>query len=119
MRRNMDLVRQLLLTVEAQESGSATTTLQIDGYSQEEVSYHAYLILQAGLASGTELTTRGSSSPTARLRSLTWEGHEFLDAAREPGRWQQAKAVIEQVAAAPFDVWKAVLIDLVKQSSGL
>ena len=42
--------------------------------------YH--LMIEAGLATGTDVSAGGGTSPEAMLQSLTWEGHEFVEAAR-------------------------------------
>jgi hypothetical protein len=51
---------------------------------------------------------------------LTWEGHEFLDAARNKTMWNRAKtALTTQGAGLSFDVMKALLLGYVKQELGL
>ena len=43
--------------------------------------------------------------------SLTWQGHEFLDAARNDTIWRKAKKkVLETTGGLAFDVLKAALL---------
>lgn len=118
MKRDMELVRAILLALEARDHFSPSTAIEIEGYEEHEVGYHSLLILEAGLAEGDETTTRGSG-PTALLIRPTWEGHEFLDAAREPSVWGQAKDVVRKAGGASLGIWVAVLTDLVKRRVGL
>jgi hypothetical protein len=85
MKRDMDLVRQILLTIEANEK-------QIDSkFSQEEISGHAAILKDGGFINAA--IARGpQNQPTGCvLQSLTWEGHEFLDAMRDDTLWKKAK----------------------------
>lgn len=112
MQRNMDLVRAILLRIEASPSGWAPDQFGMAGFTPEEVGYHAHIMMEDGLIEGVDVTHLGSKGPEAMLRSLTWKGHEFLDAARDLKRWGEAKAIIGKVGSAPFPVWMKVLHDL-------
>ncbi|MBN1375810.1 MAG: DUF2513 domain-containing protein, partial [Dehalococcoidia bacterium] len=81
----MDLIRAMLLAIEADDHGFAPK-IEIEGYTQEEIGYHAVLLGEAGLVEVHDITHMGSHSPEALISRLTWEGHEFLDAARENNR---------------------------------
>jgi hypothetical protein len=123
MKRDMDLIRAILLSVEEQDVGRAPRDLTIDGYNAEQISYHNYLIGDAGLAKTVDVTTRGSSGPSALVVHLTWAGHEFLDAARDDTIWSKTKARLGAVGSAvlgvPIGVLTAVLIDETKRRLGL
>ena len=90
MKRDMDLVREILLQLEnsnAQPLGPAE--IAIEGRTNTEVSYHIELLHEAGL-----LEARNWSSHSGhdwRAIRLTWWGHEFLDAARSDTIWREAK----------------------------
>lgn len=47
---------------------------------------------------------------------LTWLGHEFLDAARDDGRWEKAKSAISKVGGWSFEVVKHILVELAKDA---
>jgi Hypothetical protein (DUF2513) len=87
MRRDMDLLRSLLLKVEEQADGSFTT-IEIPGHSESEVRYHAQLAQGAGFIEA-EFMMDGFI-----VTGLTWAGHEFLDAAREDKLWNKAKQTV-------------------------
>ena len=114
MKRDMDLIRQILLTVEAHHSGFAPQ-IEIDGYTQEEINYHAFLLGEAGLAKVNDVTSMGSKSPEAIIVNLTWEGHEFLDSARENRIWNLTKDAISKLGGASIQIWTALLIAQAKK----
>jgi hypothetical protein len=116
MKRDMDLVRKILQAVEAEASGYAPNELKIEGYSDEEIGYHALLMAEAGLVIGADITGMGDTTPTGMIQRLTWEGHDFLDAARQEAIWQKARESIgATVGGVTFGVLKALLIALAKQ----
>jgi hypothetical protein len=120
MKRDMELVRKMLLAVEAEASGYAPNPLAIDSYTEEQIGYHAYLIADAGLAEGIDQTTMGSPSPEYQLRHLTSSGHDFLDAAREPSRWQKAMAKVADAGGSiTIGVLQRLLASMMKDSLGL
>lgn len=112
MKQDMNLIRAILFTLEEHPSGFAPRKLYIEGHKDEEVAFHVYLMVQAGLLEGTETTHMSSSCPEAIATCITWQGYEFLDAARDPSRWEKAKGLVEKVGGASLEVWKNVLTQL-------
>jgi DNA-binding HxlR family transcriptional regulator len=114
MKRNTDLIRRILLDLE--ERGSYTNWLDVDieEYSPEQMDYHLELLVEAGL-----IRTRASGQEPTRQYPvrLTWEGHEFLDAARDETRWQRAKESTARAGGVPFQILKAVLLEMVEQEA--
>ena len=118
MHRDMDLVRKILMAIADNPSAWAPSDLEIGGYTKEQVGYHALLIIEADLAVGEDVTEMGGS-PRGSITRLTWQGHDFLEAAKEPKRWREAKRLIEKVESASIQVWITVLTRLTLQSLGL
>ncbi|MBN1194542.1 MAG: DUF2513 domain-containing protein [Methanomicrobiaceae archaeon] len=113
MKRDMDLVRQILLEVEKNSDAYAPVELSIEGYSENDIAHHIALLVEAGLL--VNFFNDGKIFPVAMATQMTWAGHDFLDACRDEGRWQKAKSIIgEQVKSAPFDVLKVVLVKLIE-----
>ena len=117
MKRDMDLVRQILLAIE--EAPGFAPTLQIDGYTDEQIGYHVIIMIEASLIHGADVTGDGDSGPMGIPSRLTWRGHEFIDAARDPSRWQQAKDAIGTIGGASIPVWISLLTAYMKQKLGL
>jgi uncharacterized protein DUF2513 len=117
MKRDMDLIRKILSAVEDCEHGFAPREMKIDGYNEEQIGYHNYLIVDSGLGVGADLTTNGSESPEYYLHHLTSAGHEFVEQARDDTKWNKAKEIVKDKGGGlSFELLKAVLIELGKHA---
>src|SRR5437588_9346979 len=114
MERNMDLARAILLGIEKHPRHSEQIHLTIDGFSDEEISYHVKLLTDAQLIESVKFAV--SNSPPEYIPiNMTWAGHEFLEAARSEDRWAKAKKIMRQKGGGVvFDVLKTLLIELTK-----
>lgn len=113
--RDMDLVRAILLKVEAHDKPQEQRPIEIEGYTQEEVSYHLMIMKEAGLVDA--VVRRGYRPFQWLVRDLTWEGHEFLDKARNENNWAKAKAKFAEAGqGVTLDVLKQVLTIIVQQA---
>lgn len=90
MKRDPDLVRDILLAVEASdEIPMGWIDIEIEGRSQQEVAYHVQILDEAGLLTAQDLSSM--SSYDWRPKRLTAAGHDFLDAVRDPKIWRSTK----------------------------
>ena len=88
MRRDMDLIRELLLNFEERADGNHfIPEPSHTDFDQQAVSYHVGLLYERGLIKATPL----HGHPRWSIQGLTWEGHEFLDDARNDTVWAKAK----------------------------
>jgi len=115
MKRDMDLVRKILFKIEESPEFSFISPFEIEGYEQEQVSYHVELLDEAGLISARDLSTMGEYCWIPDR--LTWEGHEFLEASRDDKRWEKAKSVIlEKGGNFTFSLLQSLLMQLMSKS---
>jgi len=113
MKRDMDLIRKILLEIESHEHGDAPQNFSVEGYSKETVGYHVHLLGEAHLLEVTHSTVYGDRSPQAIPLNMTWDGHDFLDACRDENIWNRAKSEIgERVSSVSFGVLKQVLVKI-------
>lgn len=91
MNRDMDLVRKILLAMES-ISDEVPLNLKIEGYDLTTVQYHMHLMNEAGLVEGFEASVVTDPVRLFRARHITWDGHEFLAAARVDTIWAKARA---------------------------
>jgi hypothetical protein len=105
MKRDLDLIRKILLALEEHEHGFAPEELVIEGYSEEQIGFHIYLIGEAGLAKVAESARVNDPSPKAFAVNLTWAGYEFLESAKDDNLWGKAKEkVIKPAGGVAFGV---------------
>ena len=108
MKRDIDLIKEILTEIEESNAPSDIIEIDIPDRSQEEISYHIMLIYQAGLLEAEDVS--GTNSYKWIPISLTWQGHEFLDAVRNDTVWKKLKSKLkEQGGNLPFHVVKELV----------
>lgn len=109
MKRNWDVIRQILERLEACESTTGLLNAgDVKGYDTELVSYHMWLLIEAGLITG-KCAESGGSPMVCFGELLTWEGHELLSRIRSPHLWNRITAVArEKGLELSFEVVKTI-----------
>lgn len=95
MKRDMELCRKILLEIEEFPTSEKIDNLEIDGYSDEQVSYHCKLLQEAELISDYKVDRFINGTSTFRVGSLTWKGHDYIDKIREDTIWNKTKETIK------------------------
>jgi len=112
MKRDMELIRQILQSAEALEFVKGETHELYWSKSKHE-AYQIALMKDAGLVEAAVNTT--SHIPTlASISRLTWAGHDFLDASRDDTIWKKAMInIIKPGASYTF----SLLVEWLKQEA--
>ncbi len=114
MKRDLDVIRQILFAVENGAKGQ----ISIPELDNDTVAYHVRMLIDANFIAGSVSRDRGGL--LALVSHLTWDGHDFLDAARDDDRWTKTKtAVKEKGGSVAFDVVKQLLSSLAKVALGI
>lgn len=109
MKRNLDLARLIVQRLREKESQDGWLELTLDGFSPDDISYHVYLLSDAGLVDAQEAP---AGSGTWKARGLRWAGHEFFEVSRNKILWKAAKSRLhEQGIGVSFDLIKSLLLD--------
>ncbi len=86
MKRDLNLVREILFAVERDEGLEALSAQR----GQALVAGHVAILKDAGLVEAKIFETDLLSVPrAAHIIRLTWAGHEFLDNARDNKVWKK------------------------------
>ena len=118
MKRDMDLIRELMLRLEACQLGlggvaiitSGDPLVAVPGKSEEEIYYHLNLIQQAGL-----IDAPGSQPMLGvTLAGLTWRGHDFVDSVRDPAIWRLTEEGARRAGGFSVDLLLALAKGLIK-----
>lgn len=117
MKRDMELARLILMRIEAQESYQDNISCEFEGYTDEQVHYHIMLLSEAGLVVALDASSLQDIHWIPQR--LTWQGHEFLESARDDTIWNKAKEIMAKTGGFAFEVAKPLLINLLKQQLGL
>lgn len=93
MKRDLDLVRAILITAENADGpigGDVLLSIEPDA---KKVAYHLELMQAHGLINVAVKYDGLNHVPyMLELRSVTWEGYDYLDAIRSTRVWDKAKA---------------------------
>jgi hypothetical protein len=120
MKRDFDLVRKILLDIQDMPANAQPSSIDYPGeYDQAVVNAHISLLIDAGLIEGKVIRTmQGVAQATAR--GLTWQGHDFIDAAKQDVIWKKAFDTIkDKGGAVTFEVLKELLKSLTLKAVGL
>lgn len=84
MKRDMDLVREILRYVENRAAGQREISqIEIEGYDEATIAEHVDLLTDAELLEATIAEQRNPTRIFYSVSKVTWKGHEFLAAARD------------------------------------
>ena len=118
MKRDMDLIRLLLLQIESSETRYADD-LDTPGYSRQETGYHLELLISAGLINCDRVSWTFGGDFGAAVNGLTWEGHDFVEAIRSESVWNRTKEFVKDkgldVGSLPIELLKSVAVDRIKE----
>lgn len=122
MKRNMELVREVLMKLEAlpMRPGSMVVIsgydeeMAVDGHTPEEIEYHMTMLRDAGFLNSPGSQPAGNG---ITFRSLTWDGHDFLDTVRDPEVWKETKSRATQIGGWTLDIVKELAKGYLKQKA--
>jgi hypothetical protein len=109
MKRDMNLIRLLLLDVEGDEPKP-----DLSNYTDEQKGYHLAKLVEAGLVNGEISRDNNGSAIGAFAVELTWQGHEFLEAARSEKVWNRA---LSKAKSEGVEVSISILKELLTQTA--
>ena len=111
MKRDLNLVRQILLDLERSKTTDegGWPKLDLPGRTEAEIGYHVRLMHADGLIDAHNVTTHDrppgqeawkATALTWKATSLTSKGHEFLEMARDESVWGAVLAKVGGASAA-------------------
>ena len=135
MKRDMDLIRSVLLELERQTPDltdgnfgfdHAATAAHLDT-SLEQLGQHLNLLYQAGFVEGWVSRGKIAAHSSERRqvdhdyivhvmpRGLTWRGYEYLETIRDPEIWKKTKSGALKIGSFGVDTIKALALGFIKQ----
>ncbi|MDL1966658.1 MAG: DUF2513 domain-containing protein [Candidatus Desulfofervidus auxilii] len=116
MKRNWALIKQILEALEEKSIDDVLRPKEIEGYSEEEVSYHLLLLYEAGLIVAKCQGQRPGQKIFCRGLRITWEGYELLEAMRSKRLWNRLKERLSQAGIqVSLTAIKAVISEITKE----
>ena len=101
MKRDLDLIRAILLKLEEEiglhsktyDFQFANSKLSVPGYADDDVYSHLLMLIDSPYVKG-----RRALSGEITVKALTWNGREFLDDIRDVEIWGKTKERAKAVA---------------------
>jgi Hypothetical protein (DUF2513) len=106
MKRDMDLIRELLLEIEGGTTDFATCPVSEQGRPDREEAWrrgeHLHLLEQAKMIEAYANPAAGH----VIVRGLTWHGHDLIDSIRDLKIWEKTKRGVEGAGGFTVDLLK-------------
>lgn len=112
MKRDMEMIRELLLTVEA--APGVYEAVSLNDEASRTLFHHIVLLTEAGYLDSND---QGSTTRTLKKQIvLTWRGHELLDAIRSDDMWTLLKTRLPiEAGTVPFHIVEQYAYHLARQ----
>ena len=117
MKRDLSLCRDLLLKLEAEMDRPMATyhfpygEPEVEGSPSDAISYNLARMMEAGFFSGRPQMAGDGGLVCS---GISWTGHEYLDAVRDPERWHKTKAGAKAVGGLTFGLAKDLALAIAK-----
>jgi DNA-binding transcriptional ArsR family regulator len=124
MKRDPDLIREILLRTEALPIGHFLSNIEIDGYSPDIIGEHVRLLEEAEFIDAQIARSQSQMGVTIvgsyAINRLLNDGHDFIENAKSDTVWKRAREqVAEKTGDVSLTVLKAVLAKTAMQVLGL
>lgn len=121
MKRDMDLIRAIVLTIRDHEGRPSACEVQtlIRDFENEVFGYHIALLTQSAMMTGVETGPRKDRYGVTNL-ALTWSGQDFADNILKDDVWASAKKSLDdaELESASFEVWSELAVAKIKDLLG-
>ena len=116
MKRDMDLIRTLLIQIEESASPTSLGNLvtQNPGVKFPELQYNLKQLYDAEYIEGVYTAFASGGFDLLRIE-LTWKGHDFIDSVRDDEVWAKTKKGAEEARGFTIDLLKDLAKGLVKK----
>lgn len=120
MKLDRDCVRQLLLST---EELPYEYMLTLDDFNENEdlskfgfesCIYVTEKLIEAGFING-KVTYADNGVYDLRIKSLTWDGHQFLDNIRDDGVWKSAKQVTSKFSSVSLSMLGTIAASIISK----
>lgn len=96
MKRDMDLVRRILIEAQKADQHIDIESLVCDKHPLPVMAYHVELMAVHGLLDAKVDKSWGGGSTGGTIEGLTWDGCDYLDAIRDDRVWSRTKKVVRE-----------------------
>jgi len=114
MKRDLDLVRQLMLQIEALPA-APPVQYRMSEIEDPVLLAHLEMLIEAGLVNGRISRSQGARGDVISVSGLTWQGYEWIEMVRSQSLWNEVKsAVLDGGGVLTFELTKAVATKILR-----
>lgn len=119
MKRDMDLIRAVLLAVEEAERYPVFADSLVEGLAWEAptVKEHVRLLCDGGYLTPSvrkDAHTGGTVQDPALVLGMSWAGHDFIETVRDPAVWRKTKDVSAKAGGFTVDLLKDIAVGFIR-----
>lgn len=115
MKRDLDLVRLILIEAEKADGRLDMSGFVDEGNSMDCLGFHLEMMDDAGLIDADVGHAMGGHVSNAVVKRITWDGFDYLDVIRSDTVWFKVKkAIADTVGETSLSVAKAACAELAK-----
>lgn len=121
MKLNNDCIRDLLIYLENNldyHEQLYVHNIKLKNYSSDELSYTVERLKEANFLNCSGGIYSQHNIPLA-VKSITYQGHQFLDSIRDDDVWSNAKSKIKAVASVTLPILQELCSSYLKLKLGL
>ena len=124
MKRDIDLVRRILLETEGRESPFDASELVSDCDNYESVYYHVDMMHSHGLLDADFSRDMNGKVIRCKIKALTWDGCDYIDAMRSDMVFEKTKRAVKETVesttlGAFMEVAQALATEAILNSLGI
>lgn len=126
MKRELKVIKYVLEEIERLQQNNRSFQISFDNndtYSIEQLNYHLTILVGAGFVDANIIRPKGPDNQLNIIKSITWDGHDLLDALRNDKAMQLAEEEANKKGSKlndlPIEVVKALIIASTKKLFGL
>ncbi|MBO1064740.1 DUF2513 domain-containing protein [Anabaena sp. 54] len=120
MKRDWNLVRQILLQTESSPPGVYIQSFTCEGFDRATIIEHIEIMIESKLLDGVVYKTSMVGCASFVVYKITWEGHNFLEDARNDTIWKKVMAEAkDRGTSTSFVVINGLLTKAAQKFAGL
>ena len=103
MKRDLELIREIMLQIEAHEGSGFMSDADLKGAPKNEILFQLHLIQEDGYIESEIINTIDGNSE-ATIYGLTKEGRKYLDIIRDNSLWTKVIKTLKKIGGVILEV---------------
>lgn len=126
MKRDLDLIRQIMLTLEEKmeygknfKSAQLIEVMQDKTLSADKLAYHLGLLVESDFIKAKEYKHQSGEPTNYLINAITSQGQDFIDTIRQDTTWNKIKEKAYEIGGYNLPLLADIGFDILKDKIGL